>query len=493
MSQDKSVSIIGAGIAGLAVAIRLKKLGFNVHVFEKSSTHGGKLTELKTDSFRWDKGPSLFTLPHLVDELFELCDKNPRDYFSYSKLSHHCSYYFHDDFRIDFIADSTLLKKQLAEKFNVEIANDVIDYFNQSKKTYEGIGQFFIDNPSLKWYDFLTPKLIKRYPQFLTKKLRLSLNDYNKSKLKHDKLIQLFNRYGTYNGSNPYQMSGLYSMVPHLEQNVGTYFPNEGMRSIVDSLFKLAQEEGVTFNFNSSILSIQPEKNGYKLNLLNDAEMKTDIVVSAIDHLNFYKNILKDNQLFEYYRQQERSTSGLILYLGLRRTIDELNVHNIFFSKDYLKEFNQLFKVKKIPDDPTFYVHVSSKHVKSDAINGGQNLFVMINTPAGIEVTNDDIENCKAKFIQRIQKHFHVDITNEIIVDENWTTQGIEQDTGSWQGALYGASSNNKMAALKRHGNKQKKYPNIYFCGGTVHPGGGIPLVLKSSKIVADLIQNEVK
>lgn len=489
-SDKKTVFVIGAGLAGIAVSIRLRKAGFHVVVIEKNSSYGGKLDEFSEQGFRFDKGPSLFTSPESVDELFQLCDKNPRDYFSYKTHPVSCSYYFKDKTVLHFSTDKQKLKEELTSKLGAESAYKTLTYLERSKETYQKIGEFFIDRPQAGLKDIFRKELLIRYPHFLTSKLRKTLHQYNLTNLREEKLIQVFDRYATYNGSSPFKMSGLYSMVPHLEQNTGTYFPEKGMRSIVSSLYKLAVEEGVEFRFEQKIQKLEKSNNGFELTV-NDQKFAADKVVCAIDHLAFYRDILSDSKLFNYYSKYERSTSGFVFYWGIKKGIQEAGLHNIFFSGNYKKEFEELFKEKKLPDDPTIYLHVSSVINKEDSPDGAQNWFVMINTPAGYVPDSNEISQIREKIAERIKMQFGISVLSEIVVEKYWSAKEIEIETGSLAGALYGASSNGKISALKRHGNRIKKYPGLYFCGGTVHPGGGIPLVLKSAKIVSELIGHE--
>jgi phytoene desaturase len=492
MKQDvsKSVIVIGAGLAGIAASIRMRKQGFDVVVLEKNNSHGGKLSEFSEGGFRFDKGPSLFTSPELVDELFELCGKNPRDHFNYVRHETACTYFFKDKTSLIFSGNHEKLKAELTQKFSSALAFKTLTYLERSKETYARIGDFFIDNPPVKFKDVLRKDLIVRYPHFLTAKLRKTLHQYNHASLKEPKLVQIFDRYGTYNGSNPFKMSGLYSMIPHLEGNTGTYFPTNGMRSIAESLYQLAVDQGVKFKFDTVIDSVNFSSAEYFVKTATE-NIQASHLICAIDHVKFYRDILKDEKLLNHYSKQERSSSAVVFYWGIKSKNPELGLHSIFFSEDYRNEFEEIFTKKIVPEDPTIYVHVSSFVNSADAPDNGQNWFVMVNTPAGLVPTESQIAVLKEKILARIKIQFDIDLKNEIVTERIWNSKGIEEDTGSFMGALYGASSNGKLAALRRHGNKSKKFPKLYFCGGTVHPGGGIPLVLKSAKIVSELIARE--
>lgn len=486
MSSEKKydIIIIGAGLAGLAASIRLRIRGKSVLVIEKNDKPGGKLDAFEWNGFRFDKGPSLFTQPEQIDELFSLAGKNAKEHFNYKKISESCRYFFENE-RLDLYGTKELRAKSLSHKLTQEELNDLEKYIEDAARSNEFIGEFFLSNPKPTWKDIFKKDLLMRYPEFLKLKFRTTLNNYNRKKLKSDKLIKIFNRYGTYNGSNPFEMSGLYSMISHLENSEGTYFPEKGMRQIPDQLFMLAQEVGVDFTFNEEVKAV-PRNEGYQV--VGQENYACDKLICAIDHVTFYNDVINDDAEFNKYKVQERSSSGVVFYWALDSEFDELGLHNIFFSSNYADEFRQIFKLKQIPSTPTVYVHVSSVVNPSDAPKGKQNWFVMINTPAGLFPTDDQLTELRNVVIEILEARLHKEIASNILHEKVWTAKDLEELTGAYTGALYGASSNKMTSALVRHGNTSAKYKDLYFCGGTVHPGGGIPLVLKSAKIVDRLI-----
>lgn len=477
---------MGAGLAGLACALRLNKKGLRVLVLEKNDKPGGKISELHSKGFRWDQGPSLLTEPENINELFELYGKNPNHYFESVKHSESCRYFFNDTSRITLSSNLKNTKKEIKEAISADEAENYEGYISNSKKNYDSIGELFLNDSIPSFLNFLHPKFVKHYPFLLSRTMFRSLNSHNKSKFESEKMQLIFNRFGTYNGSNPYQMSGLYSMIPNLELNDGTYFPKNGMRSIIDGLYKLALEQNIEFSFEV-VVEVKKELSGYTYRT-DDISGSCKLVICAIDPISFYDYVLKDVPLSRKYKRQERSTSGLVFYWGIDTKIPELGLHNILFSKDYEGEFKTIFKEQKNSLEPTIYIHISSLLNPNDAPINGQNLFVMINTPSKHVVDDFYIEKMKQYVINRILEQLNVDIRDNIVTENYWDNASIESITGSYQGSLYGAASNKFDSALKRHPNTINKYDNLYFCGGAVHPGGGIPLVLRSAKIVANLI-----
>jgi phytoene desaturase len=315
------------------------------------------------------------------------------------------------------------------------------------------------------------------------------LADYNAEVFKDERLQQFYNRFATYNGSSPYQTPGIMSMIPHLEQYFGTYFPKGGMHQITMSLFELAKDIGVKFHFNSKVDKIVVERKKAIGIEVGGKRILADIVVTNSDVVPTYRKLLKGHKAPEKVLKQPRSSSALIFYWGITKEFPQLDLHNIFFSKDYKNEFDYIFNKKTVHEDPTVYINITSKDHPSDAPKGCENWFTMINVPSNTGQDWDGIiKKARNNIIAKLSRLLNEDVSRLIDFEDVLDPRRIESNTQSYQGALYGASSNNKYAAFLRHPNFKQSIKNLYFCGGSVHPGGGIPLCLLSGKIVSDLI-----
>jgi phytoene desaturase len=314
----------------------------------------------------------------------------------------------------------------------------------------------------------------------------------NASFFKDKRLIQFYDRYATYNGSNPYQAPATLNVIPHLEQHFGAWFPNKGMYSITTSLVELAQSLGVVFNYNSPVEEIVlDDKRAIGVKGNGDV-VHADVIVSNMDVWFTYQKLLSKHPHLKQQKilTQERSSSALIFYWGIKRQFPELDLHNIFFSGDYEAEFKAIWQEQCICDDPTVYINISSKLKPDDAPPECENWFVMINVPANKgQDWNALIAEARKNIIKKLSSALKTNIEELIVCEQVLDPRGIENKTSSWQGSLYGNSSNSRYAAFLRHANRSSKIKNLYFCGGSVHPGGGIPLALLSAKIVADWIK----
>lgn len=488
--DNKTIIIIGAGIAGLSAAIRLKSQGHNVQVYEANSYPGGKLTAFSENGYRFDMGPSLFTMPQFVEELFEVAGRDISSYFNYKKKSVVCNYFYEDGTTFSAFADNKKFADEASKTFDVE-ADTLSEYFNRSKKKYDLTASLFLEKSLHKFSTYFSQDTLKAIFNINSLDINTTLNDYNSGVFKDERLVQLFNRFATYNGSSPYQTPGIMAMIPHLEQYFGTYFPKGGMHSISMSLYQLAKDIGVVFNFNSKVESIITEHNKVSGIKTKGEIIRSDIVISNSDVVPTYRHLLKKHKAPEKILKQPRSSSALIFYWGITKEFPQLDLHNIFFSEDYKTEFDYIFNRDSICVDPTVYVNISSKDEVGDAPGGHENWFVMINVPPNTGQDWDElIKNAKQNILKKLTRVLNEDISKLIDFEAILDPRTIESRTQSYQGALYGASSNNKFAAFLRHPNFKQGIKNLYFCGGSVHPGGGIPLCLLSGKIVSELIQN---
>lgn len=481
--------VIGAGIAGLATAVRLKCKGYDVDVYEANDFAGGKLSEFQIGDYRFDAGPSLFTMPHLVEELFQLADKDINTRFLYDKLDVVCQYFWDDGTQLTAFADTDKYA-QMAERV-LNVPADVLKRaLADSKVKYESTEETFLHKSLHKIGTYFSFSTLKVLANFFKLDILSTMNARNERRFSNPKMVQLFNRYATYNGSNPYKASAILNMIPHLEQNIGAFLPKNGMYDISKSIFELAKELGVQFHFNqpvTQILLLDNEAMGVQI---GEKQAFADKIICNMDVFFAYDKLLPGKPKPVKTLSQPKSSSALIFYWGIRQKFEQLHVHNIFFANDYKQEFEHIFETKTISEDVTVYINITSKQCPKDAPIYGENWFVMVNVPAIAEGQNWDalIPKVRACVLKKLSAVLKTDVEALIEEESLLEPRTIQSRTQSHLGALYGTSSNTKMAAFLRHPNFSNHISNLYFCGGSVHPGGGIPLCLLSAKIVSDLV-----
>jgi phytoene desaturase len=484
----KKALVVGAGIAGIASALRLKAKGYDVDVFEANSYLGGKLSAFQLGRYRFDAGPSLFTMPQYVDELFLLFGENPKEHFQYDKMKHNCFYFYEDGTRLKCDSDREKFVKEISEKLD-ESPSVLNRFIDKSALMYEYTEPVFLSNSLHRLSTYFSKNGLKGIHNLWRLNVFSTMNAVNQATFTNPKTVQLFNRYATYNGSSPYLAPATLNIIPHLELGYGTFLPRQGMHQITESLVDLAKRKGVQFHLETPVNQIIVE-NGKAIGVsANNQQIDADVVVSNMDVFPCYKKLMPHLKMPEKVKKNESSSSAMIFYWGIKTTFLELDLHNILFSHDYELEFDSIFNKKTVHNDPTVYINITSKQVAKDAPEGCENWFVMVNVPSN---NGQDFEamrlRIRANIISKINRILKTDIEPYIEVETHLDPILIEKRTSSHRGALYGSSSNSLFSAFFRHPNYKSNVKGLYFCGGSVHPGGGIPLCLLSAKIVSKMI-----
>jgi phytoene desaturase len=486
------VAIVGAGTGGLASAIRLAKLGYEVSVFEANDFVGGKVNEQWLGDYRFDMGPSVFTEPALIEELITLCGKDS-SIFSYRQLEESCRYFFSDGQQV--IVPSGM--EQTAKTFESAFGENRLRtqrFLNRLSKNYKALYPVFI-SASLhrrnQWMNHGIWKAITRIPFY---GMSTSMTAVNRRIFKNPKSAQLLNRMATYNGSSPYRTPGLLNIISHLEFNEGPAMPIGGMVQISKTLHQLCIELGVTFYLGERVDEIQHRENRIVGIRTTKQDFSCELVVSNMDVHFTYERLLKGLHEPKKILRQEKSSSAIVFYWGIKKSVKELGVHNIFFAQDYQAEFESIFETKTRYEDPTIYIHITSKVEKGDAPDGAENWFVMVNAPINVGQDWDVfVAETRRTCIEKLSSALKLDIESLIEIESINEPRKIESVYFGKQGSIYGNSSNSAFSAFYRHPNFSKTLKGLYFAGVTVHPGGGIPLALNSAKIVERCVREDYK
>ena len=483
------MAVIGAGLGGLSAAARLAHAGLEVHVFERADGPGGKAGTLELGGFTFDAGPSLVTMTDVIEEPFLDCGREPADYLNFTRLEPICNYFWPDG--------TTLSSHHDVEAFGREVeastrdgAEELRRYLRYSQRIYDVAGEQFLFKSISEGSSLLNWSTLKALFKAYRMDVRRTMHRANASFFSDPRMVQLFDRYATYNGSNPYWMPATFNLIQHVEYGLGAHTVEGGIRSIPAALERLAREEGARFHYGTEVERILLDGKRVRGVRTDGGEEGFDAVVSNADVVHTYGSLLGDtgSRPARRYQRLEPSSSALVFYWGVEDTFDQLDVHNILFSPDYREEFRDLFGRKRCPVEPTVYIHVMSKHVPDDAPPGAEAWFTMVNAP---HVAGQDWEaevgRTRRAVVERIESTLGIQLEPLIACEEVLAPPDIEQRTTSNRGALYGISSNTRMSAFVRQRNRSKHHPGLYFAGGSAHPGGGMPLAILSGKIAAGL------
>lgn len=509
---------MGAGLGGLSAAIRLAARGWQVRVFEQQEIPGGKAGSELHDGYRFDTGPSLLTMPYVFDQLFEEAGRKRTDYLTFEPLNPICNYFWPDGARLSAPGGPSELAAAVEDALGEPAAN-TLRYLERAEEVHDIAATLFLWNSLHDRSTYLSGDFFRSLVKIGRIDAMRSLNSVHERFFDDPRVVQLFNRYATYNGSSPFRTPATMQIIPFVEYGHGGYAVRGGIHSIPRALQGVATELGVEFAFGTRVRRIAWEQNGRRRPVTgvyvsgahepvagypgdagaaggeNAGEfVPADVVVSNVDVSVTYPELLGDTtarQLRRYHRL-EPSSSGLVFYWGINRTFPELTVNNIFFSGDYPSEFRTIFDEGRCPEDPTIYVNITSKVSPEDARPGGENWFVLVNAPyTNGQDWESEVARTRETVARRISATLGCDIESVIEHESIMSPVDIERKTGSFRGALYGIGSNTKLASFARHPNRSRRYPGLYLCGGSAHPGGGMPLVLLSGKIASDLIARD--
>ncbi|PAU95553.1 phytoene desaturase [Aliifodinibius salipaludis] len=484
------IKIIGAGLGGLATSCLLAQKGHDVTILEKNSTPGGKINEISAQGFRFDTGPSLLTMPFILEKLFEFCDAKVNNFLDIKPVDPICRYFYPNGIQFDCYQDSGLNTAQIQE-FAPDDVQAYKQFITYAEQLFERTKDAFLYNPlyglsdlsNINFTDFFKIDAFRTVAERIDKQFE------------SEELQQFFKRFATYNGSSPYQAPATLNIIPYVELSLGGYYLDGGMYSLIKALTSLAESKGVNIQYDTEITKINTTDNRITGTTDISGNFYTaDIVVSNSDASATYLDLVGRKDISILKRKKvtnvEPSCSGFVLMLGIDKTYNTLSHHNIFFSEDYEHEFRQIFEDKVMPEDPTIYVANTSHTNPEHAPEGGSNLFILVNAP----YLNDNVDWaneknwCKEQIIRKLQEHGLTDLRNHIQYSNMITPKDFYQKYRSNKGSIYGTSSNSKLAAFMRPKNKSRSIKGLYLVGGSTHPGGGIPLVTLSAFHAVELI-----
>ncbi|HEX8266624.1 MAG TPA: phytoene desaturase family protein [Pyrinomonadaceae bacterium] len=492
----KKVIIIGAGLGGLSAAIRLAAVGFSVIILEKNSNVGGKVNFIESDDYKFDTGASLLTMRHVLKELFEAANRRLEDYLELVLLEPICRYFWSDKtvFNASRNLPKTLKEIERIEPRDVE---GFEKFIADARRKYEVAERTFLAHSLNDLPKLLRPRYAGDLAAISSWK---TLDAHNRKYFRSPKLQQLFNRFATYNGSSPYQTPATFALIPFVEFGLGAWYVRGGIYEIPRALTRLAMELGVEIKTNCEVEKIIfANRQAIGVKLKNGENLIADFVVSNADAIETYRSLIeeKDRPSFPDKKLEkiEPSCSGFVLLLGAKKKFPQLAHHNIFFSDDYRAEFNLIFKEKRPAENPTIYVCAASRTDETQAPAGCENLFVLINAPYTSEQTDWEKEkkSYRDSIIKKLENSGLKDLENSIEFEQIITPADFEEKYRANRGSIYGVSSNGAFSAFLRPPNQSRDVKNLFFVGGATHPGGGMPLVMLSGKMAADLIQREIK
>jgi len=489
--KGRKIIVVGAGFGGIAAASLLARDGHQVKVIEKNEQAGGRASVWTEKGFTFDMGPSWYLMPDVFEKYFAEFDKEPEEYMDLKRLDPSYRVFFSKDDVVDISADVEK-NKSLFERYEEDAGKKLDAYLESARFQYEIAMRDFIYKEYKHLVNFLKPELIVKGT-----KLHLfdKLDSYAQRYFESGNIRKILEYTIVFLGGTPYDSPALYSLLSHVDFDLGVWFPlGGGMGALVQAMVKLAEEQGVEFEYNNPVEKMIVDKGRVVGLKTKNGEEQADIVVVNADYAWAEMNLLEEKyQSYQrkYWEKKKIAPSGLIMYLGLDKQMKTLTHHNLYFHPQWEEHFSDIFEHPQWPDNPSYYVSCVSKTDPTVAPEGCENIFILVPVAAGLE----DSEEFREQYAEKILKHFEdligENIRDHILVKRIFTHRDFSERYNAYKGTALGLAHTLGQTAVFRPAHTSKKVKGLYYTGHYNHPGIGVPMVIISSQILAGIIQKK--
>lgn len=481
--MSKNVIVIGSGFSSLSAACHLAKAGYEVSLFEKNSTLGGRCRQFKKEGFTFDIGPSWYWMPDIFDKFFADFGKKRSDYYELDKLSPAYKIFFADD--VITIGDSMDKICVEFERLEKGSATHLRKFIKQAQENYDIAINKIVLRPGISPLELVTPETAMRVDQFFK-----TISGQVRKKFKNPKLVSTLEFPVLFLGAKPSSTPSFYSFMNYADFGLGTWHPKGGMYEIVKGMVALAKELGVTVHTDSPVEKIHVENQKITGISVKGSFVPADIVLSGADYHHSETLLNKEYRQYSeaYWDKKIFAPSSLLFYVGFDKKLKNIEHHNLFFDTDFERHAEEIYDAPQWPTDPLFYVNFPSVTDASMAPNGFETGFFLIPIAPDLEDTPELRNQYFDIIIKRFEERTGQDVKNNIIFKESFCVKDFVEDYNSYKGNAYGMANTLLQTAFLRPKLKSKKVKNLFFTGQLTVPGPGVPPSLISGKIVSELI-----
>ena len=479
------VSIIGSGFSSLSAACYLAKDGYDVTIFEKNSTVGGRARQLKKEGFTFDIGPSWYWMPDIFEKFFNDFGKSTTDFYELDKLSPAYKIFFSDD--VITIGDSMDKICEEFERIEPGSSKPLRIFIAKAQKNYDIAINKIVLKPGLSPLELVTKDTITRVDQFFK-----TISSQVRKNFKNPKLISTLEFPVLFLGAKPSKTPSFYSFMNFADFGLGTWHPKGGMYEVIKAMRSLAESLAVKIETNAAVDKINVINGKVTGIEINGKTITSDYVLSGADYHHSETLLDKEHRQYSeaYWDKKTFAPSSLLFYVGFDKKIKNVEHHNLFFDTDFEAHAEDIYDNPKWPDQPLFYVNFPSVTDRSMAPEGCETGFFLIPIAPGLE----DTESLRKKYfnliIDRFEKKTLQEVKNNIIFNESFCVKDFKEQYNSYKGNAYGMANTLLQTAFLRPNLKSKKVKHLYFTGQLTVPGPGVPPALISGKLAADLIKN---
>ena len=488
MQNKKKVAIIGAGFSGLSAACYLARAGFEVNVYEKHESLGGRARAYSKDGFIFDMGPSWYWMPDVFESFFADFGKKVSDYYQLQKLAPGYRVFFQDEL-VDIPASQKELES-VFEKLEPGSSKSLKKFLSEAEYKYQVGIKDLVYKPGVNLSELMDVRLLKGI--FKLDVFR-SMSSHVRKLFKNEKLVQILEFPVLFLGARPQKTPALYSLMNYADLVLGTWYPAGGMQKIAEGMHKLALELGVKFESGVDISKIKVQE-GLAKSLVAHKEFNgfSALVSSADYHFTEQKLLDKAHRQYSerYWEKRKMAPSSLIYYLGVKGTIPNLLHHNLFFDEDFEQHAADIYTQPAWPEKPLFYLCCPSKTDPTVAPVGHENLFVLIPIAPGLEDTKEIREHYFKIVKERILKKTGFDLQDKLVHYREYGPGNFKMDYNAFKGNAYGLANTLLQTAHLKPSIRNKKVKNLFYTGQLTVPGPGVPPALISGKLAAQQVLN---
>src|SRR5512137_564485 len=483
--HKKNVIVIGAGLGGLSAAISLAQEGYEVSIHEKNAKIGGKLNVLKERGYTFDLGPSILTLPHIFERLFERSGKKMSDYFSIRALRPHWRNFFEDGTVVDLYPEP---EKMAAEARKVgEPPANIERFLKYSADLYDLTNDGYFEQGLDHWQSFAKHYGLFKFFQF---DLFRTMHQGVASHLQTRYFRDIFDFFIKYVGSSAYRAPAFMNAMPTIQFRYDLWYVDGGLYNIAIGLRRLMDELGIKVNLKAEVSEVRHEGSRVTGLVANGTFHAADIIVSNMEVIPAYEKLLREDKTFiaSLEKRLEPSCSGLVMELGLDCKYPQLAHHNFFFSGHQKEHFAKVFERHELPDDPTIYLVAASRTDPTVAPAGCDCLKILPHIPYiddAHPITREDYLAFKERVVAKLERMGLKDLRQHVVFEHCWTPLDIREQYCSNKGSIYGVVSDRWKNLAFKAPKQSTLYPNLFFVGGSVNPGGGMPMVVLCGQNVA--------
>ncbi len=495
MKQQKTAIVIGAGIGGLTAAARLSKDGYAVTVVEKEAIVGGRAHLIKQDGYTFDTGPTILMMTDVLYDVFRYCGKNFDDYVSLSQLEPNYQVRWADGSGVEVSSNLPRFADSLA-KIDPKAPEQFYAFFSEMAKMYRIGRSKFIDKNFDKLSDFIDVAAgFELAKSGGLKKLYSYVSKY----FDDPRLRMLFSFQAMYLGVSPYEAPAVYGMVSYMETGLGIWYPQGGMHKLPEAIAQLVRDMGGTIRVNTAVKQITIEgKTATGVVLANGEELSADVVICNADLPYAYTKLVGEQYRPKLTNEKlgslKQASSALLFYWGVDDDMADMLHHNVYFSKDFKGNLDQIFHENKLPTDPAFYIYIPTKTDPGLAPKGKHVVYILVPVPnlaANID-WDKATAKIKARVLERMKKIYKLDIEDKIESEAIFTPDNFKSKFNLTDGTAFGLSHHFLQSGYFRPSNKAKGVERLYFVGASTYPGSGVPMVTLSGKLVAERIAQEL-